>query len=173
MSRRASRPGGAGRTSQPTVKQMQSVPCPACKALPGEPCTIQGGHRARAEALTIIKADGRTVVKTDPGQKPKNTGGQRRATSKTCAICRKPLGKRPTAKAKSGKTCHASCLTRAQQAGNGNAQPSAPRQWNTAAAEREFARNKEAVEAGRTYRGHKPSGWRLGGSPSTAGESRR
>jgi hypothetical protein len=95
------------------------------------------------------------------------------AGARSCAICRKPLGKRPTAKAKSGKTCHASCLTRAQQAGTGTVKPPAPRQWNTAAAEREFARNKEAIEGGRTYRGHKSSGWRLGGSPSTAGESRR
>jgi hypothetical protein len=96
-----------------------------------------------------------------------------RTGARSCAICRKPLGKQPTAKAKSGKTCHVSCLTRAQQAGTGNAQPPAPQQWNTVAAEREFARNKEAIEAGRTYRGHKSSGWRLGGSPSTAGESRR
>lgn len=147
--------------------------CPACKAPPGEPCTIQGGHRARAEALTVIKSGGRTVVKTEPAQKPKTTGGQRRATNTTCAICRKPIGKRPAAKARSGKTCHASCLTRAQQAGTGNAKTPAPRQWNTAAAEREFNRNKEAVESGRTFRGHQSSGWRLGSSPSSAGEIKR
>ena len=95
-----------------------------------------------------------------------------RTGARSCAICRKPLGKRPTAKAKSGKTCHASCLTQAQQAGTGQ-KPPAPRQWNTAAAEREFARNKEAIEDGRTFRGHQSSGWRLGSSPSTAGEIKR
>ncbi|MDX3527114.1 hypothetical protein P1P75_11835 [Streptomyces sp. ID05-39B] len=49
----------------------------------------------------------------------------------------------------------------------------APREWNTAAAEREFARNKAAVEAGQTFRARQSSGWRLGGSPSTAGEIKR
>lgn len=94
-----------------------------------------------------------------------------RTGARSCAICHKPLGKRPTDKAKSGKTCHASCLKQAKSAGTG--QPPAPRQWNTAAAEREFARNKEAVESGRTFRGHQSSGWRLGGSPSSSGESSR
>jgi hypothetical protein len=105
-----------------------------------------------------------------PGAK---AGGAQKSRARSCAICHKPLGKRPAAKAKSGKPCHASCLKQAQQAGTGGGKPPAPQQWNTAAAEREFARNKEAVESGRTYRGHKPTGWRLGGSPSTAGESRR
>ncbi|WP_432020929.1 hypothetical protein [Streptomyces sp. 1222.5] len=116
--------------------------------------------------------DGRTAVKTEPAQNPKKTGEQGRTSSRSCAVCRKPLGKRPTAKAKSGKTCHASCLTRAQQAGTGQKSP-APRQWNTAAAERDFARNKEAIESGRTFRGHQSSGWRLGSSPSNAGEIKR
>ncbi|MFJ2566546.1 hypothetical protein ACIO02_27050 [Streptomyces sp. NPDC087568] len=48
-----------------------------------------------------------------------------------------------------------------------------PCEWDTAAAEREFARNKEAVESGRTFRGHQSSGWKLGGSPSSAGEIKR
>lgn len=99
-------------------------------------------------------------------QRKPRTGGR------PCAICRKPLGQRPTAKAKSGKTCHASCLKQAKDAGAG-IKPPAPRQWNTAAAEREFARNKEAIESGRTFRGHQSSGWKLGSSPSTAGESSR
>jgi hypothetical protein len=100
-------------------------------------------------------------------QRKPRTGGP------SCPICRKPLGKRPTEKARSGKTCHASCLKQAKTAGTSGAKPPAPRQWNTAAAEREFARNKEAIESGQTFRGHKPTGWRLGGSPSTAGESSR
>ncbi|MFG2359351.1 hypothetical protein [Streptomyces sp. NPDC048521] len=148
---------------------MQSVACPACNAAAGTPCTIQGGHRARADAYRAasgVPARSPAAVKATARQAP-------RAGARSCAICRKPIGKRPTAKSKSGKTCHASCLTRAQQAGTGKAQPPAPRQWNTAAAEQEFARNKEAIEDGRTYRGYKSSGWRLGGSPSTAGESRR
>jgi hypothetical protein len=96
-----------------------------------------------------------------------------RTGARSCPICRKPLGKQPTAEARSGKTCHASCLKQAKNAGTAGAKPAAPRKWNTAAAEREFARNKEAIESGRTFRGHKPSDWRLGGSPSTAGESNR
>jgi hypothetical protein len=153
---------------QPTVKQMQSVSCPACNAPVGTPCTLQGGHRARADAYragTEVPAQQTPIDKAASAQKS-------RSGARSCPICRKPLGKRPTVKAKSGKTCHASCLKQAQQAGTGG-KPPAPRQWNTAAAEREFTRNKEAVESGRTYRGHKPTGWRLGSSPSTAGEARR
>lgn len=93
-----------------------------------------------------------------------------RTGARSCPICRKPLGKAPTAKARSGKTCHASCLKKAQDAGTAG---TGPRQWNTAAAEREFARNKAAVEAGATYRARQSTGWKLGGSPSTAGEIRR
>ena len=184
MSRRTSRYSSGGRTviatsrskpvKQPTGKQMQSVPCPACKAPAGTPCTIQGGHQARADAY-LVGATGLGTGQRSTADKSKATPAQKpRPAARPCAICRKPLGKRPTAKAKSGKTCHASCLKQAQQAGTpGDGKPPAPRQWNTAAAEREFARNKEAVESGRTFRGHKPSGWRLGGSPSTSGESKR
>ena len=73
---------------------------------------------------------------------PRRAGGG----PKTCAICRKPLGGQKRAKAASGKPCHAACLARAKKAGAAGATPpaAAPRQWNTAAAEREFARNKEA-----------------------------
>lgn len=93
--------------------------------------------------------------------------------ARTCPICRKPLGKQPTAKAKSGKACHAACLTRAKTTGTAGAQTPAPRQWNTAAAEREFARNKARIESGATFRGRQSTGWKLGGSPSTAGETSR
>lgn len=189
MSQRTSRYSNRGRTviaasrrtpvKQPTVKQMQSVPCPACKVPAGTPCTLQSGHRARADAFRS-STTGAAPKQSSTGNKAQTAGatrgkqGQKAAPgTRSCAICRKPLGKRPTAKAKSGKTCHASCLTQAQQAGTGKPQPPAPRQWNTAAAEREFNRNKEAVEAGRTFRGHKPSGWRLGNSPSSAGEIKR
>jgi hypothetical protein len=91
-------------------------------------------------------------------------------TARACPICRKPLGKAPTAKARSGKTCHASCLQQAKTSGNGGA---GPRQWDTAAAEREFARNKARIEAGATFRARQSTGWKLGGSPSTAGEIKR
>ncbi|MGW0188150.1 hypothetical protein ACWDV7_20595 [Streptomyces sp. NPDC003362] len=97
----------------------------------------------------------------------------RYGAARSCPICRRPLGKQPTAKARSGKTCHASCLTQAKNAGTSGAKPAGPRQWDTAAAEREFARDKDAIEAGRTFRGHQSSGWRLGGSPSSAGEIKR
>jgi hypothetical protein len=48
-----------------------------------------------------------------------------------------------------------------------------PREWDVAAAEREFARNKARIDAGATYRARQSTGWRLGGSPSTAGEIKR
>jgi hypothetical protein len=48
-----------------------------------------------------------------------------------------------------------------------------PREWDTAAAEREFARNKARIEAGTTFRARQSTGWKLGGSPSTAGEIKR
>lgn len=49
----------------------------------------------------------------------------------------------------------------------------ASEQWDLAAAEREFARNKQAVESGKTFRARQSTGWRLGGSPSSAGEIKR
>lgn len=48
-----------------------------------------------------------------------------------------------------------------------------PREWDVAAAEREFARNKARIDAGATYRARQSTGWKLGGSPSTAGEIKR
>ena len=48
-----------------------------------------------------------------------------------------------------------------------------PRTWDTAAAEREFARNKARIEDGVTFRARQGNGWKLGGSPSTAGEIKR
>ncbi|MBE4790329.1 hypothetical protein [Streptomyces caniscabiei] len=48
-----------------------------------------------------------------------------------------------------------------------------PREWDTTAAEREFARNKARIDAGATYRARQGTGWKLGGSPSTAGEIKR
>ncbi|MDF2712894.1 MAG: hypothetical protein K0R62_8546 [Nonomuraea muscovyensis] len=54
-----------------------------------------------------------------------------------------------------------------------DAASTSPREWNTAAAEREFARNKARIDAGATYRARQSTGWKLGGSPSTAGEIKR
>lgn len=48
-----------------------------------------------------------------------------------------------------------------------------PREWDTAAAEAEFARNKARIDAGATFRARQGNGWKLGGSPSTAGEIKR
>lgn len=48
-----------------------------------------------------------------------------------------------------------------------------PREWDTSAAEQEFARNKARIDAGATYRARQGNGWKLGGSPSTAGEIKR
>ena len=89
-----------------------------------------------------------------------------RTGGRSCPICRKPLGKAPTAKARSGKACHTACP---EQVGAGQS----PREWDVAAAEREFARNKARIESGSTFRGRQSTGWRLGGSPSTAGEIKR
>ncbi|MFC8273858.1 hypothetical protein ACFUJR_15295 [Streptomyces sp. NPDC057271] len=46
----------------------------------------------------------------------------------------------------------------------------APRQLS--AAEREFARNKARIDSGETFRGQKPSDWRLGSSPSSTRPAR-
>ncbi|WP_431959341.1 hypothetical protein [Actinacidiphila sp. bgisy160] len=88
-----------------------------------------------------------------------------------CAICRKPTGGQRTAKAASGKTCHERCLQQAKNAGTRSTAP-APvvRTWDTRAAEREFARNKGQVDSGETFRGQARSTWRVGGTPSSAGE---
>lgn len=51
--------------------------------------------------------------------------------------------------------------------------PQRTEQWDVAAAEREFARNKARIDAGATYRARQSTGWKLGGSPSTAGEIKR
>lgn len=48
-----------------------------------------------------------------------------------------------------------------------------PREWDTAAAEREFARNKARIDAGATFRARQSTGWRLGSFPSAAGEIKR
>ena len=48
-----------------------------------------------------------------------------------------------------------------------------PRGWDTSAAEREFARNKARIDASATYRARQGNGWKVGGSPSTAGEIKR
>jgi len=61
---------------------------------------------------------------------------------------------------------------RRRQADNTSAS-AGPREWDVAAAEREFARNKQAVESGKTFRARQSTGWRLGGSPSSAGEIKR
>ncbi|MGW6603135.1 hypothetical protein [Streptomyces sp. NPDC055036] len=61
---------------------------------------------------------------------------------------------------------------RRRQADNTSA-GAGPREWDVAAAEREFARNKQAVESGKTFRARQSTGWRLGGSPSSAGEIKR
>ncbi|QLJ06761.1 hypothetical protein HZZ00_37670 (plasmid) [Streptomyces sp. NEAU-sy36] len=45
---------------------------------------------------------------------------------RSCAICRKLLGNKPTAQARSGKTCHAACLNQAIKAGSGAPPQRAP-----------------------------------------------
>lgn len=45
--------------------------------------------------------------------------------------------------------------------------------WDVAAAEREFARNKARIDAGAMFRARQSTGWRLGSSPSNAGEIKR
>lgn len=173
MSRRTSRYSSTGRRKadkplpqMPTLKQMQSVDCPACSAPAGSPCTLRGGHQARAEAYRAVNGAPAPAAKTTPSARP-------RPGSRSCTICRKPLAKQPTASTKTGKTCHASCLAQARQAGTDSGKPAAPGQWNTTAAEREFARNKARIEDGQTFRARQSTGWKLGGSPSTAGEIKR
>ncbi len=61
----------------------------------------------------------------------------------------------------------------APPAGTGQRKEPAPQRWDAATAVREFARNKARIEDGQTFRARQPTGWKLGGSPSTTGETKR
>lgn len=82
----------------------------------------------------------------------------------TCPLCEKPIGTRETVETTpEGALVHAQCVT--------GKKPGKPRRGRRDS--NGFTANKARVESGETFRGRKSSGWRLGSSPSTAGESRR
>lgn len=174
----------------PTSKQMQTVSCPACNASVGEPCTLRGGHQARVAAFRLRATNGlpaapknqrkpqkvrsqgekpeqlkisRSDSPPSPAKRSKGIVSPFRQLSPSpppaCPLCEKPIGARDAMdRTSDGELAHARCVT-------GTNPVKAPRDG--------FAANKARVEAGVTFRGRKPSGWRLGSSPSNAGEISR
>ncbi|OQD51647.1 hypothetical protein BM536_038930 [Streptomyces phaeoluteigriseus] len=86
---------------------------------------------------------------------PLPRGSVRAAYPGTCPACFKDYGKGEVITKAGESWGHPGC---------------APRQMS--AAEREFARNKAAIERGETFRSRKPSDWRLGSSPSNTRPAR-
>ncbi|MCZ0983797.1 hypothetical protein O1L60_44330 [Streptomyces diastatochromogenes] len=86
---------------------------------------------------------------------PLPRGSVRAAYGGTCPTCFKNYGKGEVITKVAEGWGHPGC---------------APRKLS--AAEREFARNKARIEAGETFRGQKPSDWRLGSSPSSTRPTR-
>ncbi|MFJ9552087.1 hypothetical protein [Streptomyces erythrochromogenes] len=128
------------------------------------------------------------AAKAARGQQPKKRPGKaQREAIKRAQAAKKAGGGKPAAKtavplprgslrAKYGGTCPACFKDYAQgevitKVAEGWGHPGcAPRQLS--AAEREFARNKARIESGETFRGQKPSDWRLGSSPSSTRPAR-
>ncbi|MER6317045.1 hypothetical protein ABT237_25250 [Streptomyces sp. NPDC001581] len=138
---------------------------------------------------------GQKAAKAASGQQPKRKrpGKAQREAIKRAQAAKKAVGGKPAAKktaaakktvplprgslrAAYGGTCPACFKDYAKgevitKVAEGWGHPGcAPRKLS--AAEREFARNKAGIEAGETFRGQKPSDWRLGSSPSNTRPAR-
>ncbi|WP_443056149.1 hypothetical protein [Streptomyces sp. IBSBF 3136] len=161
----------------PTLAQILRVSCPACQASPGTACTLRGGHQARAEAYRAVAGEQKGKAQAQknarrsrrgpgpvevshvapgavPPPRPKQAASpfqSQPARSQTCPRCEKPIGPRePVAPTEEGHLGHYRCVT-----GHG------------------FDSGKALIESGETFRARRSSGWRLGGSPSSAGEIKR
>lgn len=162
----------------PTLAQILRVSCPACQAPPGMACTLRGGHQARVEAYRAVAGElkgkaqaqknarrsqrgpgpvqvSRVAPAAVPPPRPEQVtvspfqGEQARL--QTCPRCEKPIGPRdPVAPTREGNFGHSRCVT-----GHG------------------FDGGKALIESGETFRARQSSRWRLGGSPSSTGESKR
>ncbi|MFI9343990.1 hypothetical protein ACIG0D_22400 [Streptomyces sp. NPDC052773] len=110
----------------------------------------------RAQAAKKKAGGGKpTVEKAAKRAVPLPRGSVRAAYGGTCPACFKDYGKDKVITKVAEGWVHPGC---------------APQQLS--AAEREFARDKAGTEAGETFRGQKPSDWRLGSSPSSTRPAR-
>lgn len=106
-----------------------------------------------------------------------SNGDGRRHTKKSshvgkrCALCRKTLYVQDqVAQLSTGKPAHQECkVAYAARKKRGSTTT-----WSDqeALAQRQMKAHRDQLLAGETFRGHKPSTWRLGGSPSSTPETR-
>ncbi|MFF2374851.1 hypothetical protein ACFVUW_10760 [Streptomyces xiamenensis] len=103
--------------------------------------------KAQREAVKRARA----AKKTSSAKSTVPRGAVRAAYPGTCPGCLKGYGKGEVIAKVTDSWGHPGCATR-----------------QLSAAEREYARNKARIEGGETFRGHKPSDWRVGASPSSS-----
>jgi hypothetical protein len=123
---------------------------------------MTGRKQEMPDQLRVSRVD---APPTPPRPKrPLSPFRQQATTTPTCPLCEKPIGARETMETTAeGALAHARCVT--------GRKPSKPRRGRRDS--NSFAANKARVESGETFRARKPSDWRIGGSPSTAGEIKR
>ncbi|WP_176740115.1 hypothetical protein [Streptomyces sp. Ncost-T10-10d] len=126
----------------------------AAKAARGQQPKKRPG-KAQREAIKRAQAAKKKAGGGKPAAKAVPRGSTRAAYGGTCPACLKEYGKGEVITKVAVGWGHPGC---------------APRKLS--AAEREFARNKARIEAGETFRGQKPSDWRLGSSPSSTRPTR-
>ncbi|MER6523049.1 hypothetical protein ABT246_40340 [Streptomyces sp. NPDC001553] len=134
----------------------------AAKAASGQQPKRKRPGKAQREAIKQAQAakkagGGKPAAKKTAAKKavPLPRGSLRAAYPGTCPACFKDYAKGEVITKVADSWGHPGC---------------APRQLS--AAEREFARNKARIESGETFRGQKPSDWRLGSSPSSTRPAR-
>ncbi|MFE2045309.1 hypothetical protein ACFXAZ_31220 [Streptomyces sp. NPDC059477] len=132
----------------PAQKAAKAARAKQPKKRPGK---VQREAIKRAQAAK--KAGGRKPAAKKAVPLPR--GSLRAAYGGTCPACFKDYGKGEVITKVTGGWGHPGCASR-----------------KLSAAEREFARNKARIEAGETFRGQKPSDWRLGSSPSSTRPAR-
>lgn len=128
----------------------------AAKAARGQPKKRPG--KTQREAIKRAQAAKKTTAgKQAPATKtaPPPRGSVRAADPSTCPACLKDYGKGDIITKVTDGWGHPGCAPR---------RPSA--------AELTFAKNKARIDSGDSFRGHKPSDWRLGASPSSSRSAR-
>ncbi|MGW4982585.1 zinc finger domain-containing protein [Streptomyces mirabilis] len=91
----------------PTSKQMQTVPCPACNAPDGEPCTLRGGHQARVAAFRLRAADG--LPAAPKNQRKRQKAGSQGELPEQLKISRSDSPRSPALRSKGIVSRSASC----------------------------------------------------------------
>lgn len=100
---------------------------------------------------------GKPAAKKAAGKKavPLPRGSVRAAYAGTCPACSKDYGRGEVIAKTTGGWGHPGCASR-----------------RLPAAGLEFARHKARIDSGEAFRSRRPSGWRLGASPSSASPAR-